>query len=81
MVKQTNDDMKKTVQIIGRGYKNAIQEALNLFVVKHRFLLDVRKYSDNDWKRVSNLIKKYPPKLIIIDNDYSTKANAIELIY
>lgn len=25
--------MKKTVQIIGRGYKNAIQEALNLFVV------------------------------------------------
>lgn len=72
---------KKTVQVIGRGYQNAIQEALNLFCVKHRFLLDVINYSDNDWRRLSNLIKKHPPKLIITDNDYSTKANTIELIY
>ena len=73
--------MKKTVQVIGRGYDTAIKEALNLFAVKHRFCLDVRKYTDIDWKRFSNMIRKFPPKLIITDNDYSTKVNKVELVY
>jgi len=73
--------MKKTIQVIGRGYENAIQEALNLFCVKHRFSINTERFADKDWQKLGRTIKGYPPKLIITDHDFGTTANKVELIY
>ena len=77
--------------IIAVGRSNlAMQQVLDLLVVRHRFLIRF-DFSPKSVKKLANLCKKYPPKVIIIDNEikindilgikYYSPTDFIELVY
>ena len=77
--------------IIAVGRKNlAMQQVLDLLVVRHRFLIRF-DFSSKSVQKLANLCKKYPPKVIIIDNEkkindtlgikYYSPTDIIELVY
>ncbi len=77
--------------MIAVGRSNlAMQQVLDLLVVRHRFLIRF-DFSPKLVHKLANLCKKYPPKVIIIDNErkindtlgikYYSPSNFIELVY
>ena len=77
--------------IIAVGHSNlAMQKVLDLLVVRHRFLIRF-DFSPKSVQKLANLCKRYPPKVIIIDNErkindtfgikYYSPTDFIELVY
>lgn len=79
----------KPMIVVGRS-NLAMQQVLDLLVVRHRFLIRFDFYPKSVQK-LANLCKKYPPKVIIIDNErkindtlginYYSPTDFIELVY
>ena len=79
----------KPMIAVGRS-SLAIQQVLDLLVVRHRFLIRF-DFSPKSVQKLANLCKKYPPKVIIIDNErkindilgikYYSPTDFIELVY
>ena len=78
---QIKYNSEQLIHVIGKNHKNTIQEALNLFTTKHRFPINTAHFTNKDWQKLGRIIKNYPPRLIITDNDYWTTADVTELIY
>ena len=77
--------------MIAVGRNNlAMRQVLDLLVVRHRFLIRF-DFSSKSVQKLANLCKKYPPKVIIIDNErkindtlgikYYSPTGFIELVY
>ena len=77
--------------MIAMGRSNlAMQQVLDLLVVRHRFLIRF-DFSSKSVQKLANLCKKYPPKVIIIDSErkindtlgikYYSPTGLIEFVY
>ena len=88
-MKQDIFNRDKPMIAVGRS-NLAMQQVLDLLVVRHRFLIRF-DFSAKSVQKLANLCKKYPPKVIIIDNErkindtlgikYYSPTDFIELVY
>jgi len=88
-MKQDIFNRDKPMIAVGRN-NLAMKQVLDLLVVRHRFLIRF-DFSSKSVQKLANLCKKYPPKVIIIDNErkindtfgikYYSPTDFIELVY
>ena len=88
-MKQDIFNIDKPMIAVGRN-NLAMKQVLDLIAVRHRFLIRF-DFSPKSVQKLANLCKKYPPKVIIIENKkkindtlgikYYSPTDIIELVY